>query len=343
MGHPPEARVAAVSIMTQVANGQLTFAAAVHKFEEEYNSTATTKVADVRKFLERWSNNWSNHTSVADAPRTGRTPKINHEKGIFYAAVFKGGEQQPPDAEGRPQPPIFYTSIQDAIARNSVLKEALVIHRCSPLTLFRAIMAADESICLRKIVYKTAFQEQDVQERVRLATQYMGLTKKELDCTIFGDGASITVDYEKLSFRVYCDRNDPWMQSVREAPAAEGSKPVTVKFFVWVNAKCGVMRIDICSGTTKIDRGTDWRPKSMRHQHYQVSMVYPSSVSTLRVQPVVLTMSQIEAAYDCMPRLPTLRSASKFLLNTSSAFVLCMAKCSSTRLISSKPWAPRSL
>ena len=275
--HPPEARMVAVSIMRRVHDGHITFKEAAHIFREQWNDTTPPPerpVSRVPDFLNHWWERWQQHASIEDAHGTGRTPKVPAHEARLLAAEFKRGQQLPPDAEGMPQLPSYYTSVKDACERNPAFAKALVTWRCTTHTLLRAMLHADPSIRLRTITYKKPFKAgytQLRQERAQDMLQHC--SKDELCCVFFGDAASIVIDSNTWRQHVYCDPTDPALQLVREAPMAADGQPVTIKFFVWVNALLGVVACHILSGSTDLDRGDLWRPQVMRHKPYMVSMV----------------------------------------------------------------------
>ena len=335
--------MAAVSVMRRYHDGHITIEEAARIFRQEWNSTAERPVTRVQDFLRTWWQRWREGRTIEDAHGKGRAHKVPLPDARRLATLFMGGLPQPPDAAGNPQPPSHYTSMLDACERNPDFAAALLQYGCTTRTLQRAILAAEPRIQLRTIIYKKAFKEGYTHQRMAAAAELLKHSSPgELCRVFFGDGASIIIDHNTWRQRVWCDPADPALQLVREAPMPADGKPVTIKFFVWVHAVLGVMCCHILSGTTDLDRGQYWRPSVMRYKAYQVSMVQPRFACVLRVQPVAPTMSQIESAYDCKPRLPTLRSARKLLLSTSSGPPGCVHKVSSTCLITCIPWLPRS-
>lgn len=222
-------------------------------------------------YIRKWWSNFQQFGSVADAPRSGRPPKVRPAEARRAAAIVKKGKWV---VEKRLGALVFrrvhYTSIGEAVRQNVELQNLVSRLNINHHQLLRAMHLADATLVRRKIFFKHLFTPKELEARQRFALQclqYWLLWPSHLgnflDHIIFIDESSIAVNkFTHSDVYVWCDGTDVSFRDVCPRQLAKGSG-IVVRFIVAVTShpafahQGGVVYVELTSGTTDIERRTN--------------------------------------------------------------------------------------
>lgn len=222
-------------------------------------------------YIKQWWSNFQEFGSLADAPRSGRPPKVSLDEARRAVAIVKKGKWV---VEKRQGALVFrrvhYTSIGEAVRQNVELQNVVRRHNINHHQLLHAMHMADPTLVRRKIFFKHLFTPNELAARQQFALdclRYWIFFPRHLgnflDHIIFIDESSIAVNkFTHSDVYVWCDGNDVSFRDLCPRQLAKGAG-IVVRFIVAVTShpafahRGGVVYVEVTSGTTDIQRRTN--------------------------------------------------------------------------------------
>jgi hypothetical protein len=231
--------------------------------------------------MRHWSQNFQRAGNVEDAPRSGRPSRVTPELLNQACDIFRRGWKRPVfDNKGvrqEEEQQMFFTSINDALARSPALGSLLGEMRIKPPTLLQRMMKHDPTLQCRSTDYRMMLTQQQKEQRRKGAGVLYQLWQG--DPAIFMN--TVSIDCASITFQggsvprahYYCDESEPHYHYVVPFNAWPSTKRYTFKFIVAVNPRLGGVKLAFTTGTTALSRDSDYQQYIGRTNPYMVSHV----------------------------------------------------------------------
>jgi hypothetical protein len=234
---PFEPRIAAVGAMF-IARGDQ------DKAVKAFETLTTTMVAKPKRFISTWWDKFTSTLSLKSEKPTGRPPTMSEMMAMKASKLLKRGF-----VKGGVRHK--YSSIQQAVKKNTTLSNIKSDLGISKKTMLRRMKAVDPNLIKHKQDKKPQLSEEHKQARLHAAMQ-LSQRVGDLDRVIFIDAKHFFVS--EADNAVYMDASEvDNVVTITQGPTKP--KPaIKLYYYAAVNAKVGLVHIEFCTGTTKLNQ-----------------------------------------------------------------------------------------
>lgn len=224
-------------------------------------------VANVRAFIKNNGEKFMETGNVANRPHPPRGNKVPDDVAMECSNVFKRGYSAPQSdiTEGGQQPNIhlWYTSIDQACARDPYLAYVCDQYHVSPKNLLRRMYEVDPNLTRRRLDIKMELTAEQKAARKSIAFDLYQLwlhTGNFLQSIFWIDEVTIWFcpNYKHHNLKVYCDAHDAEVDHVIHSPLyrtnVRKDEKLVVRALCAVNMKLGPFFLEFTTGTTGIQR-----------------------------------------------------------------------------------------
>ena len=215
-----------------------------------------------KEFIKRHAEKWARTGNVADAPRTGRPPKLTKAQAAKAAKVFGAGYTESVQRV-RGEPPVEqrrgFGGIKDALRRSARLRAIKTRSGVSPKTLLRQVLRANPKIKKHPRDRKAAKSLMERQVRQSCAKEWLQRAKGGrwawIKNLFFFDEGCIEVERgpKRRELEYFDEHSDSWRYTMAH-PLVKVRGGIKLWFYIAVNAVAGPVCIYFTTGTTGLKR-----------------------------------------------------------------------------------------
>jgi hypothetical protein len=204
-------------------------------------------------YLRRWWKNFLERGSIADAPRSGRPHKINHEDACRAAAIVKAGKLVLEKQGGvlvihR----VHYTSIAEAVRQDAELQLIVNKLHVNHEQLLHAMHMADPGLVRRKIFFKHLFTPKQLAARQQFAGDCLRdwlFWPKPLGFLSWTTSFSLMSPHwlstSSQSLMCLCGVTTPMCTSETCAPGSCGRVPALLFASLWLSPRTPPLQVQV--------------------------------------------------------------------------------------------------
>jgi hypothetical protein len=254
--YPVHMRYSAVKALWW-AHGNHSQAAELFK---EWEPDAAARPADpnLRSFMEYWSVCLLSRYRLDITPPPGQQPRMSDEEAEQCIQLLLGGYT----FRGRKY---YYTSVNDALKRNSELKQLADKHGYSNSTLLKRLKKKDPSLCRRTLRFVKALSKAQRQARIDYCLPLLlrghGALQRYLSRVIWIDSKKLYVCPEE--YLVYAPKDAQLLVTDKRLPNTIYDIK-KINYYSAANAVLGAVHFKICTGTTGYRELTKLNPAVLK-------------------------------------------------------------------------------
>jgi hypothetical protein len=216
------------------------------------------------EFARRWWERFRDTGDVADAPKSGRPPKIPDIQAKEAAGIIGRGYTVEHTVRGQlVQEHKYFRTVPEAIAHDAALRTITTRHHATPEQLLNAIHRVAPEVVQRRVTFRHKLSDVEKAHRQRVAADL--LARHHTDPTliprmVFIDETTIqTHGLKKDYVTVWVNGSDPGFHDYHGVPG-KSWEPVKVHVIAAVSAHSayertgGLVYVEFTTGTTDIRR-----------------------------------------------------------------------------------------
>jgi hypothetical protein len=265
---PFEPRIAAVGAMF-IARGDK------KKAVKEFKALTKTMVAKPKRFIATWWDKFNRTWSLQSEKPTGRPPTMSELIAMKASKLLKRGYV-------RAGVQHKYSSIQQAMKKNTALSNIKDSLGISKKTMLQRMKAVDANLIKHKQDKKPELSDEQKQARLHAATHCLQRVQ-DLNRVIFVDAKHFFISAADNA--VYMDISEVDHVVTTTQGPTKPKPAIKLYYYAAVNAKVGLVHIEFCTGTTKLNqvqpRRKVYKVCSHHLQKLGVYITQPSSLALI--------------------------------------------------------------